>query len=148
MVSPARLPVLILALAGCGERAPAPPPPSPASVASPAAPAPAPRRLPPEPGLALPGRFTALGTEPFWAAAVDGDSLRYRTPEDQAGQQIAVTRRAAGESVVVTGTLGEAPLRLAVTAGPCSDGMSDAIYPYMAELTIAGRSATGCARPG
>src|SRR5688500_12611837 len=79
-------------------------------------------------GLGLPEQFTALGTEPFWAAKVTGDRLIYMTPEDQAGQTIAIAREDGAKLVELSGTLAGKPLALIISKGPCSDGMSDVVY--------------------
>ena len=94
----------------------------------------------------VPGQFTALGTEPFWAAKVDGGVLLYQTPEDQAGQRVAVTRRVAGGRSEFSGSMGGAPLILIVGAGPCSDGMSETVYSHSAELRIGPQILKGCAK--
>ena len=39
-------------------------------------------------------RFRAFGTEPFWNVDVEGGTLVFTTPEDQAGQTLAGTRAA------------------------------------------------------
>lgn len=98
-------------------------------------------------GLALPARFTALGTEPFWAARVDGDRLTYLTPEDQAGQTIPLARTSRGGLVELKGILSGAPLTLTVSAGPCSDGMSDTVYPFTVRRRLGDDEQRGCARP-
>ena len=102
----------------------------------------------PTPGLVVPGRFTALGTEPFWAARVEGTRLTYSTPDDGQGRTIAVIRRDARESVVVEGLLDGSTLQIEVTTGPCSDGMSDIVYPFAVRRRIGDALAQGCARPG
>lgn len=94
----------------------------------------------------VPEQFTALGTEPFWAAKVDGGVLLYQTPEDQAGQRVAVTRRVLGLRTEFSGTLGGAPLNLNVGTGPCSDGMSDTVYSHSAGLRIGAQELRGCAK--
>jgi uncharacterized membrane protein len=100
-------------------------------------------------GLGLPHEFTALGTEPFWAAKVAGDRLTYMTPEDQAGQTIPVTRENGAELVELSGTLAGKPLALTITKGPCSDGMSDVVYRWSVERRLGDDVQRGCARlPG
>ena len=141
---------LAVLLAGCGERAqPVTQPPETAvapqaSVAAAAPPAPA---EPAAAALRLPARFTALGTEPFWAAKVDGDRLTYLTPEDQVGQPVAVARTSQGDSVEFAATLAGKRLTLTVSAGPCSDGMSDTVYPFAVRRQLGDDEQRGCARP-
>ena len=94
----------------------------------------------------VPRQFTALGTEPFWAAKVDGGVLLFQTPEDQAGQRIAVSRRVSGVRTEFSGTLNGARLTLMLGAGPCSDGMSDTVYSHSAELRIGAQQLRGCAK--
>lgn len=99
------------------------------------------------PGFALPDRLTALGTEPFWAAKVDGDRLTYSTPLDQTGRTISITRSREARSARMEGLLDGRALRLVVTAGPCSDGMSDTVYTLTVERTVGDSVHAGCARP-
>jgi len=98
-------------------------------------------------GPDLPVRFTALGTEPFWAAVVDDAVLVYQTPEDQKGQRVALARRAVDGRTELSGTLSGEALVLRIGAGPCSDGMSDTVYPYSAVLRIGRQVLNGCANP-
>ena len=99
-------------------------------------------------GIGLPARFTALGTEPFWAAKVDGARLTYITPQDQVGQPITVARTSQGDSVEFAATLAGKRLTLTVSAGPCSDGMSDTVYPFAVRRQLGDDEQRGCARPG
>lgn len=145
-----------LLLCACGERdaAPAPPAASSASVptpavakAPPAGTSPAAQASAPPAALALPARFTALGTEPFWAAKVAGARLTYSTPEDQTGQAIAVTRTTQADRIDVVGALAGQRLMLTVTTGPCNDGMSDVVYPFAVLRRLGNDEQRGCARP-
>jgi uncharacterized membrane protein len=98
-------------------------------------------------GPALPERFRALGTEPFWAAKVAGTRLTYLTPDDQAGQTIEVARTASGGRAELAGTLAGQPLVLTIAAGPCSDGMSDRVYPFSVVRRLGEDEQRGCAAP-
>ena len=138
---------LAVLLAGCGERAqPVTQPPG-TSVAPQAAVAAASSPAPAAAALRLPARFTALGTEPFWAAKVDGDRLTYLTPEDQVGRPVAVARTSQGDSVEFAATLAGKRLTLTVSAGPCSDGMSDTVYPFAVRRRHGDDEQRGCGRP-
>jgi uncharacterized membrane protein len=96
--------------------------------------------------FAVPAQFTALGTEPFWAAKVNGGRLLYITPEDQRGRDIAITATGAADFASIAGRIDGVDLRLRIMAGPCSDGMSDTVYPFTAELTLGDVVNRGCAR--
>jgi len=157
MARTALLLVMGLAAAACGRRAATPEPPAtaaPAATASASAPATqaaadSPSASPsPSPAVfSVPARFTALGTEPFWAAKVTGDRVTYMTPEDQAGQAIAVARTAGADFVELGGTLAGQRLTLRLSAGPCSDGMSDTVYPFSVVRRLGADEQRGCARP-
>ena len=130
-----------LALAAC-DKAPAPAPTPTATVAPPAIPSPT---LTPTPTSFLPAEFRALGTEPFWSANVMPGKLVWSSPDDAQATTIAVERRDGSAKVRLAGRLKGAALALEVMPGPCSDGMSDRVYPFTAVLTIGGEARQGCA---
>jgi len=142
------LPLALLAVtAACQPSSQALPVPEPSAEAAPtttAAPPAAARAA--KPPLVLPERFTAVGTEPFWAAQVDGARLTYTTPEDQVGQAIAIARRGERDLVELRGNLDGKPLALTVSPGPCSDGMSDTVYPFAVVRRWGEDEQHGCAR--
>jgi uncharacterized membrane protein len=91
----------------------------------------------------------AVGTEPFWAARIEGRCVTYSHPEDQAGTRIWTHyAAAAGGGGTWTGALSGRPFMLRVRPRPgCSDGMSDRVYPMEVTLTVAGEERRGCAGP-
>lgn len=96
-------------------------------------------------GDRFPQRLAALGTEPFWNLAIEGDRLRYISadePESRVGQ---VSRREEGGVLVLEGRLAGRPVRAAVRRERCSDGMSDRTYPLAIEIVLDGRRLAGCA---
>jgi uncharacterized membrane protein len=90
-----------------------------------------------------------FGTEPFWAARVEGRCVTYSHPEDQNGTRIWTRYTAGGGgSGTWTGALGGKPFELRISPRPgCSDGMSDRRYPLAAELLVGGERRQGCAAP-
>ena len=52
-----------------------------------------------------------------------------------------------GAATRYSGTLDGQPFVLTLTAGTCSDGMSDTVYPLSAALTVNGEQRQGCANP-
>ncbi len=92
------------------------------------------------------------GTEPFWGGSVEGDRLIYTTPENPDGTVIDITRFAGRGGLSFSGTLSGQPLDLAITPAPtfapCSDGMSDRDYPFIATLRIGAETREGCAWTG
>jgi len=85
------------------------------------------------------------GTEPFWGGTVESGRFLYTTPENQAGEAIAVKRFAGNSGLAFSGTRGGKPVDLTVTHGTCSDGMSDRTYPYTATLRLDSEQRSGCA---
>ena len=148
-----RLPTLlaIAALAACSKQATLPPvdataPDAAASAAIEARVAAQPERAPLARPLELPKRLRALGTEPFWSADLSGATLTYGTPDFPSGISITVARRDGPGYAEWSGALDGKPLALRVEKGPCSDGMSDRIYPYRATRAIGPEIEHGCAR--
>ena len=81
-----------------------------------------------------------IGTEPFWRMDFEpsgsGYSAKYSTPEDIDGTIFTVERFAGNNGLGFSGELASQQVQVAVTAGECSDGMSDRIYPYIATIAI------------
>lgn len=88
-------------------------------------------------------RFT--GTEPFWGGEVSGETLTYKTPEDQDGTAIEVERFAGRGGIAFSGMLDGADFEMTVTPLECSDGMSDRTYPFTVTLEIGEDQRNGCA---
>ncbi|WP_408587800.1 COG3650 family protein [Novosphingobium sp.] len=149
--------LLVAGLAACSKQSTPPidaTAPDAAASADVQARVPAPPKAPASPGparppasLDLPDRLRALGTEPFWSADVAGTTLTYGTPDFPSGISITVARRDGADFAEWSGTLDGKPLTLRVEKGPCSDGMSDRIYPYRVTRTIGPEIEQGCARP-
>ena len=87
-------------------------------------------------------RFT--GTEPFWGGEVSGKTLKYTTPEDQDGTEIAVERFAGRGGLSFGGTLDGGKFEMVVTPLECSDGMSDRTYPFTVTLEVGEETRNGC----
>ena len=101
-------------------------------------------------GEAVTHKLKALGTEPFWAAEVEGRCVTYKTPEDQQGTRVWTHVDAGPQGPVWNGALRGRQFQLIVKPAPppgCSDGMSDKTYPIDAELRVDGEIRKGCAEP-
>jgi uncharacterized membrane protein len=156
----------VLLLAGCGSGSKPDTPPSSRSPAaatpespsgavgasspvSPASskPAPHPCRIQGALPLDLPA-VQALGTEPFWSAAVDGRCVTWSTPEDPAGTRLWTTYEQTGGADRWIGALKGVRFELSIRKGqPCSDGMSDTVYSLVAQVRLGQEVLQGCARP-
>ena len=91
-------------------------------------------------------KVKALGTEPFWAAEVDGRCVTYTTPEDQKGTRIWTKVSDTAGSVAWDGALRGKQFQLTIRPkADCSDGMSDKNYPMEAMLRVDGETRHGCA---
>jgi len=90
----------------------------------------------------------ALGTEPFWAAEVQGRCVTYRTPEDQHGTRVWTHVDTGPQGPAWNGALRGKQFQLYVKPAPppgCSDGMSDKVYSMDAVLRVDGETRKGCA---
>lgn len=96
-------------------------------------------------GIAEGEVISALGTEPFWSARIEGTVLTYSTPENIDGTEIQIDRFAGNGGLGISGSLNGSALQLAITPGDCTDGMSDRNYPYSATLSLGGGNMFGCA---
>ena len=91
----------------------------------------------------------AIGTEPFWAARIQGRCVTYSHPEDLNGTRIWTRYRAgAGGGGTWSGAYRGEAFELRISPAPgCSDGMSDRRFPLAAELRVHGEIRRGCAHP-
>ena len=90
----------------------------------------------------------ALGTEPFWAASIEGRCVTYSHPEDQQGTRIWTRYAATADGGRWSGALGGRRFELTTRRQPgCSDGMSDRRYPIAVDLMVGGERRQGCAEP-
>ncbi len=117
----------LLLFAACEPKAEVAPLPAPAAEAS----APGP----------FAGDFNAVGTEPFWAVEVREGTVRLSRP-DAVDVTIAHNGpKVEGEKAVWAGP----NLSLTLTPGECSDGMSDRVFGYVAEVKAGAETLKGCA---
>jgi len=90
----------------------------------------------------------AVGTEPFWAARIEGRCITYSHPDDQQGTRVWTRFDGSARQGIWAGALAGKPFRLATRPQPgCSDGMSDNRYPIAVSLSVAGEQRSGCAHP-
>jgi len=93
-------------------------------------------------------KLKAIGTEPFWAAEVQGRCVTYKTPEDQQGTRVWTHVDTGPQGSAWNGALRGKQFQLYVRPGApagCSDGMSDKAYPMDAVLRVDGETRKGCA---
>ena len=124
---------------------PEPPAPVPAPVpAAHATEAPMAKRAPGQENADPLQVFRAFGTEPFWNVNVEDTTLTFTTPEDQAGQVMQGQRRAIDGGVELSGNHAGQPFTLSVSAGECSDGMSDNQYTMVSTFRLGDVEYKGC----
>ena len=91
-------------------------------------------------------QLKAIGTEPFWGAAIDGRCVTYTTPENQRGTRIWTAFSGTRDAGRWEGSLGKEIFVLVTRPEPgCSDGMSDRSFPIAVTLTIGAEERRGCA---
>ena len=93
----------------------------------------------PDPKAPQPERYRALGTEPFWAVTVKGTTAILERPDKQPAS-FAVSRTDESRSLRFQGN----GFTMTVTDGPCSDGMSDAIWSDQVSVAFGEGTLKGC----
>ena len=90
--------------------------------------------------------WRAFGNEPFWSARVDGDTLVFTTPDDQAGKTMHGRRVPSLIGFVYIGKDGDGTdFNLSIRPGACSDGMSDNRYEFVSNFSYGDATYDGCA---
>lgn len=90
----------------------------------------------------------AVGTEPFWAARIEGRCVTYSHPEDPQGKRVWTRFTLGPDGGIWVGALGGSRFELRTrSAADCSDGMSDNRYPLAVTVTVDGEQRRGCAGP-
>jgi uncharacterized membrane protein len=130
-----------LALTACK-----PAPAADAAATPPAAPVPAAPADPVLNNIDLTQDIRAVGTEPFWAVEMTKAGLTFSAP-DRPNATAPNTGPAMHEGEASwTGTTADGKaLKVTLTAGPCSDGMSEREYPLKAKVELGGEMFKGCA---
>jgi len=90
----------------------------------------------------------AMGTEPFWAARIEGRCVTYSRSDDQAGTRVWARFTPTTDGGLWAGSLAGRQFILRSRFAPgCSDGMSDKRYPMAVELLVNGEKRNGCGEP-
>lgn len=97
-----------------------------------------------------PFEVVAVGNEPFWRVTFDGTQLvleRPEPPRELVFDAEPADTRGSLTTILGRRTLGKVhELKLGLLRESCSDGMSDAWYPYRAEVRVGDLALHGCAR--
>jgi heat shock protein HslJ len=94
----------------------------------------------PEPDDAGPILYKAVGTEPGWSLNVRPARMDY------AGDygEVNIAEPTPPDFKAAHGTYRSGKLQVSISAGPCSDGMSDLVYRQTVQVTADGRTVSGC----
>ena len=85
-------------------------------------------------------RYRAIGTEPFWSVTIENGRLTF---EGVSRPTIVIAAPIARPTI--NGRRYETPrLTVDITRTPCSDGMSDRLYPDTVRVDISGEQLSGC----
>lgn len=93
----------------------------------------------PAPDRSAEDRYRAIGTEPFWAVTVKGSTATLERP-DKAPIRYAVSRHADKRAIRYLSD----GFSMTVSEGPCSDGMSDAVWSDRVAVAFGEGTLNGC----
>lgn len=85
--------------------------------------------------------WRCLGTEPFWAVEIENGKAIFELPEKK---EAPITLTAIAETNEAAAYSGE-NLKIRIKKETCSDGMSDNVYDYSAEIEFGKQQYKGCA---
>ena len=86
------------------------------------------------------GTYKAVGTEPGWALTISGATMSY---EGDYGS-VKISEPTPATFRPAPGRYAGTRLKLTITPGPCSDGMSDLVYRQTVRLVADGKTVEGC----
>ncbi|WP_022683663.1 hypothetical protein [Sphingobium bisphenolivorans] len=126
-------PADIPAAAGFENQAEAAPEPKPSATPAPV------KQTASLPAAASDNSYYAIGTEPFWAVTVRGSSASIDRA-DKEPARVIVSRAEEDGNVRYNGE----GFTMTVTPGPCSDGMSDAVWSDRVTISFGDNVVKGC----
>lgn len=94
----------------------------------------------PSPASPAAATYKAVGTEPGWALTIDGAAMTY---EGDYGS-VKISEPTPTNFRSLPGSYAGTRLKLTITPGPCSDGMSDLVYRQTVRLVADGKAVNGC----
>lgn len=89
--------------------------------------------------------YNCIGTEPFWNVQVEKSGITFHLMGEEPVAYPFRPARKKGNSSVYETSAGNSRMAVTITEGACSDGMSDANYPYQVQVERDGQSYQGCA---
>jgi heat shock protein HslJ len=84
--------------------------------------------------------YKAVGNEPGWSLTVRAARMDYLGDYGQ----VTIAEPTPPDFRAAHGTYRSGKLQVTISAGPCSDGMSDLIYRQTVRVTADGRTVSGC----
>lgn len=91
------------------------------------------------PSRPTPPDYRAIGTEPFWGVTLRGSTVLLERP-DHPPLRFAVRDQSDDRTIRLVGD----GFTLTATEGPCSDGMSEAIWSDRVQIAFADGTLKGC----
>ena len=94
----------------------------------------------PPPASPATANYKAVGTEPGWALTISGATMRY----DGDYGSVKINEPTPASFRPAPGSYAGTRLKLTISPGPCSDGMSDLVYRQTVRLVADGKTVAGC----
>ena len=94
----------------------------------------------PPPASPATANYKAVGTEPGWALTISGATMRY----DGDYGSVKINAPTPASFRPAPGSYAGTRLKLTISPGPCSDGMSDLVYRQTVRLVADGKTVEGC----
>ena len=90
--------------------------------------------------------YRAHGNEPFWNVTIDGNGMRFTSPEDSTGVMFpSVEPATSGDTLRWTSKSDKGRIVVIIWPDSCNDGMSDQTYSHASAVKLNETSYQGCA---
>jgi len=85
-----------------------------------------------------------VGTEPFWSAEVNGETITWSTPDQPDGIAGTIDRFAGRGGYSLSSSLEGRTVDITISPADCSDGMSDRAFPFAVTVRLGEEVREGC----
>jgi uncharacterized membrane protein len=89
--------------------------------------------------------YQCVGNEPFWSVTVEPAGISFQMIDESPATYPYSSPKSKGDGMLYESGYQQSQIAVLLIPEPCSDGMSEARYPYKARIEKDGKVYEGCA---